>query len=218
MMQRWAFGLIAIAIIGWFGMIPLYYHLMGPVWEPLNVPVAVGFHRSVTTSPFVISANEPYEIYLYVRQSVPYADCLLGQTDDYSDRCKPYHSLIDVAWTVRDLHGRVIDSGRSGGTCCDDGGGQVGTELGAFSADQRTIGTLTLVYAKDTSALAPLGPRAEIQVDSQVTEGASLSEALAYIMCILFSATGLVMLLISRLRISRGRKRNALRVDGSTDT
>lgn len=191
--------LVAVAAAG-FVAISIHNLIMSPVWFPLDAPLNV-ISGKAQPPAFKLSAGKPYLLYLSVKPVVPYADCLLGQTDA---GCKHYASVIDLAWSIRDLKGRVLASGKSVGSCCSYvGNKKIDVMIDRFSIPSTTVATIDLHFKRDARALSSLSPRVAIEIDPGVAESESIREALIALLLAAVGLMGLTILaasIVSRIR------------------
>lgn len=127
--------------------------------------------KRTVTNNFTIPTNAPYEINIYAQTKVPYADCLLGQTNSYpgiSPLCARHTRVLDVAWVLHGKDGRVLRQGVSGGTCCtyttdDHNNGVVYATLADFQLPAGTTAYLELKHRRDVSKLQNVSPRIVVE-------------------------------------------------------
>jgi len=199
-MLRWGLLLVAASIVALAALTAYQYRLAGQS-TLLDEPLRVVAGRTVTRS-FTIPANATYEMNIYVRDKVPYADCLLGQS---GSKCARYARAIDVVWTLRGKNGSVLRHGVSGGTCCtytSDAQNHrvVSTKLDSFQLPSSTNAYLELRYQRDLGHVMQLDPRLVVEQTSENSEAEGVVDGFAFLAISLTAAVGVLFLVIVALR------------------
>lgn len=165
-----ASGIAGVLLLGW------YLTIANPD-RLLNDPIQVGVNRMVT-KPFRVPSNATYAINIEVRGTVPYADCLLGQSSSFEELCDVHPRAINVVWRLHARDGGVLRSGTTRGICCsytsDDNVSVVISTLGDFSVPAGTVAYLELVQRHDLSSLRALAPRLIVEYDDPYWSGLGL--------------------------------------------
>lgn len=199
-MLQWALVFIAASAVA-FVVFMLYQNRLDREGTLLDEPIRVVAGRKVTRF-FTIPANTTYEMNIYVRDKVPYADCLLGQS---GSKCARYARAIDVVWTLRGTNGSVLRHGVSGGTCCaytsdEQNHPLVYSMLDAFKLPSETAAHLELRYNRNLGKLTSLDPRIVVERSSESAEAERVVDVFAFLAISLTAAIGVLFLVIVALR------------------
>ena len=202
-MLRWGLLLVAASIVALAALTAYQYRLAGQS-TLLDVPLRVVAGRTVTRS-FTIPANATYEMNIYVREKVPYADCLLGRGGSVEKRCTRHPRAIDVVWALHGINGSILRHGVSGGTCCtytSDAQNHrvVSTKLDSFQLPSSTNAYLELRYQRDLGHVMQLDPRLVVEQTSENSEAEGIVDGFAFLAISLTAAVGVLFLVIVALR------------------
>jgi hypothetical protein len=198
-MLRWGLGFLAVAAAGLVAFL-VHRAELDRNWTLVDEPLSVSA-RAAITNVFSVPAKTAYEIDIYVKESVKYADCLLGQIDYDSSRCTRYPRVIDMAWTLRAKDGRILANGLSGGTCCtytrdEHNKPVVYSVLDVFSVPTDSDVYLELKSNRNDALLTQLDPRLVVERTSGDSESEAVAELFDFVGMALFAAIGAVLLLI----------------------
>lgn len=176
----------------------------------LDQPMQLGVNRMVT-NPFTVPVYATYDISIYVRQTGPNVDCLLGQLGFPEGRCNSYPRVINVTWLLHAEDGRILRKGATTGTCCaytrDHNYPVVISKLGVFSVPAGTMVYVELLQRHDLSPLRNLTPRVVVELDD--SEGSELGiELLASLGIGVLVLIGLSQLLFGSVIFIASRRRS----------